>query len=79
MRDAQLQKIAAACDFVEQEVELKGSPDIGEIALATTLSWIAFRDVYSFGAGRPRLSSWYDNFTKRPSMAATTLAGETQD
>jgi hypothetical protein len=47
--------------------------------LATTLSWIAFRDVYSFGTGRPRLSSWYDNFTKRPSMAATTLAGETQD
>jgi glutathione S-transferase len=79
MRDAQLQKIAAACDFVEQEVELKGSPDIGEIALATTLSWIAFRDVYSFGTGRPRLSSWYDHFTRRPSMAATTLAGETQD
>ncbi len=79
MRDAQLQKIAAACDFVEQEVELKKSPVIGEIALATTLSWIAFRDIYSFGAGRPRLSSWYDNFSRRPSMTATTLAGDTQD
>lgn len=79
MRDAQLQKIAAACDFIEQEAELEGVPTIGEIALATTLSWIEFRDVYDFAAGRPRLAAWYKSFSLRPSMLATTLAGDTQD
>jgi glutathione S-transferase len=79
MRDAQLQKIAAACDFIEKEVELDGLPTIGEIALATTLSWIEFRDVYAFRMGRPRLAAWYDDFSKRPSMLATTLSGDTHD
>jgi glutathione S-transferase len=54
-------------------------PDIGDIALATTLSWIAFRHVYPFADGRPRLSAWYARFSQRPSMLATTLSGDTRD
>jgi glutathione S-transferase len=86
MQDAQLQKITAACDFVEGEfadhadhADSAGTPDIGEIALATTLSWVEFRDVLAFQHGRPRLASWYRAFCERPSMRATTLSGATQD
>lgn len=80
----QRQKIAAACDFLEGELE-RGDfgagqvVDIGDVALATALSWIEFRDVYAFAAGRPRLAAWYERFCTRPSMQATTLCGATQD
>lgn len=79
MRDGQLQKIVAACDFLEGEFEAEDVLDIGSIALATALSWIEFRDVYAFAEGRPRLSAWYERFCARPSMRATTLSGETHD
>jgi glutathione S-transferase len=83
MLQGQLDKIAAACDFLEDEIgDAPGAealPDVGDIALATALSWIAFRDVYPFAAGRPRLSSWYARFSARPSMQATTLVGNTID
>jgi glutathione S-transferase len=83
MLQGQLDKIAAACDLLEQEIgdapSAETVPDIGDIALATTLSWIAFRNVYSFNDGRPRLSVWYARFSQRPSMLATTLAGDTHD
>lgn len=83
MLQGQLDKIAAACDFLEQELgdapRAETLPDVGDIALATALSWIAFRDVYPFAAGRPRLSSWYARFSARPSMQATTLVGNTID
>lgn len=59
MQDGQIQKIAAACDFLEQELALvcepgagqSVGPDIGDIALATALSWIEFRGVYPFSPG----------------------------
>jgi len=85
MHDAQVQKIAAACDFLEQEFEQRdiasntGMPDIGDIALVTALSWIEFRGVYAFLSGRPRLAHWYRVVSARPSMLATALAGDTQD
>ena len=79
MRDGQLEKIAAACDFLEQEIHTITAPDIGAISLATALSWIDFRDVYPFQAGRPRLFSWYAEFSARASMLATALSGATQD
>lgn len=79
MRDGQLEKIAAACDFLEQEIHTITAPDVGAISLATALSWIDFRDVYPFQAGRPRLSSWYAEFSARASMLATALSGATQD
>ena len=79
LRDGQLQKIVAACDFLEQHIEQEPSLDIGAIALATALSWIEFRDVYAFRQARPRLSSWYTQFCERRSMQATTMHGDTVD
>jgi glutathione S-transferase len=94
MHDAQIRKIAAACDFLERELgerefgylespdagaDADGRPDIGDIALATALSWIEFRGVYEFLSGRPRLAAWYQALSARPSMRATGLEGETRD
>lgn len=79
MRDGQLEKIAAACDFLEQEIHMLTTPDLGAIALATALSWIDFRSVYPFQAGRPQLASWYAEFSTRASMLATALSGATRD
>jgi glutathione S-transferase len=75
----QAAKLVAAYDFVEREVELDGPVDLGQIALATALSWLEFRDLPAFRPGRPRLSAWFDAFSRRPSMRATPLSGETQD
>lgn len=79
MRDGQLRKVIAACDFLEREIGANVAVDIGAIAIATTLSWIEFRDVYPFRTGRPQLSSWYAAFCTRPSMRATALSGDTND
>jgi hypothetical protein len=54
-------------------------PDIGDIALATALSWLEFRGVYAFLPGRPHLAAWYVALSARPSMLATALAGDTRD
>jgi glutathione S-transferase len=79
MRDGQLAKIVAACDYLEADMDEDLAPDIGAIALATALSWIEFREVYAFQAQRPRLASWYARFCGRPSMLATALSGNTRD
>jgi glutathione S-transferase len=104
MHAAQIQKLAAACDFLQAEInerEFEGAdssagrsnarldagagtaadrrPDIGDIALATALSWVEFRGVYEFLSGRPQLAAWYRAFSARPSMQATGLTGETRD
>ncbi|HET8727477.1 MAG TPA: glutathione S-transferase family protein [Alphaproteobacteria bacterium] len=79
MREGQTRKIVAAYDFIEREVALDGAMDIGQIALATALDWVEFRDLPDFRKGRPRLAAWYHAFLRRPSMAATPLAGETHD
>jgi glutathione S-transferase len=79
MREGQLQKVIAACDFLEREIDTHIAVDIGTIAIATTLSWIEFRGIYPFRAERPHLLSWYAAFCARPSMRATTLSGDTND
>jgi glutathione S-transferase len=139
MHDGQIQKIAAACDFLEQELDARTTaasatntassatttgpsatttgpsattaarsattaarsattaavaaddgrsaeatpanrrPDIGDIALATALSWVEFRRVYDFLTGRPSVARWYARISARPSMLATTLQGQTHD
>lgn len=79
MHDGQVQKVAATCDFLENEIDVEKRPDLGDVAVATALSWIEFRDVYPFSVGRPRLSAWYHAFCARPSMLATALTGETRD
>ncbi len=79
MREAQAAKLNAAYNFIENEAELDSAFNLGEIALATALDWIAFRNLPDFREGRPRLAAWFDEVTKRPSMQATTMHGETQD
>jgi glutathione S-transferase len=79
MHDGQVAKIAAACDFLEQELPDELRVDIGDIALVTALSWVEFRRVYDFLTGRPRLAHWYAALCARPSMQATTLEGQTHD
>jgi glutathione S-transferase len=82
MRDGQIEKLVASYDFLEREwAEAAGDApvDLGQIALATALSWLAFRALPDFEQGRPRLASWYRRFIERPSMLATPLAGQTVD
>jgi len=79
MRDGQIEKLTAAYDFVEREESLSGPVCIGQVALATALSWLAFRGLPAFEPGRPRLAAWYRDFLDRPSMLATPLAGATVD
>ena len=52
--------------------------DIGQIALATALSWLEFRELPTF-RHRPRLTRWFDEFSNRNSMRATPLWGQTHD
>jgi glutathione S-transferase len=79
LAEGQAAKLEAGYDFVEREVDLDGPLDLGQIALATALSWLEFRGLPDFRPGRPRLSAWFDAFSRRPSMLATPLSGETQD
>jgi glutathione S-transferase len=82
MRDGQIEKLVAAYDFLERDWAEPSPPrsiDIGQIALATALSWLAFRELPDFESGRPRLSAWYRAFIQRPSMLATPLTGDTVD
>ncbi len=95
MRDGQVAKLVAAYDFLEREGLAAvlgtggagsgssdtgtGKVEVGQIALATALSWVEFRGLPPFEEGRPRLSAWYRAFARRPSMLATPPAGETHD
>lgn len=79
LRDGHLHKIGAACDFLEAHLGHQPDIDIGDIALATALSWIEFRQVHAFRDGRPRLASWYERISERPSMLATLFEGDTVD
>jgi glutathione S-transferase len=79
LAEGQALKLVETYDWLEQELATPRPVDLGQIAVATTLSWIAFRELPDFRAGRPRLSAWLATFEARPSMRATPLSGETQD
>ena len=79
MAQGQAGKLLAAYDLLEREAEFDGPLDLGQIALATTLDWLEFRALPDFRAGRPRLAAWFEAFTRRPSMTATTYEGQTRD
>ncbi|TXL74266.1 glutathione S-transferase [Vineibacter terrae] len=79
MAQAQTGKLLAAYAFLEREVDLGGPVDLGQIALATALTWIDFRDLPAPDQEHPRLRAWCDGFARRPSMTATAYAGATQD
>ncbi|QKC82369.1 glutathione S-transferase family protein [Mesorhizobium sp. NZP2077] len=71
-------KIEASYDWVESTLDDGAPLHVGHIALATTLSWMAFRNLPPFRA-RARLTRWFDAFENRGSMQATPLSGDTHD
>jgi glutathione S-transferase len=79
LAEGQRQKLTAAYDFLERELQFDGALELGQIALATALDWIVFRDLPDFRRGRPHLAAWYAAFVRRPSMQATAYQGQTQD
>lgn len=72
------EKIEETYDWLERTLEPEAAVDIGQIALATALSWMAFRNLPSF-RNRPTLTRWFAMFEERASMRATPLSGETFD
>jgi glutathione S-transferase len=78
LRDGYVEKLLASYDWLEQEFESGGTTHVGHIALATTLSWLEFRELPTFRP-RPRLTSWFEQFSNRSSMRATPLWGQTHD
>ncbi|RYG97461.1 MAG: glutathione S-transferase family protein, partial [Alphaproteobacteria bacterium] len=79
LRDGYTEKLRTTYDWLEQEINGNGSIHVGHIAVATALSWIAFRDLPDFREGHPRLADWFDAFETRKSMRSTPLSGETHD
>ncbi|WP_454713998.1 glutathione S-transferase family protein [Caulobacter segnis] len=76
--EGHLAKVAEACAYLEAHFQPAEQPGLAEIAIATALSWITFREIHDLTA-YPRLSAWLEAFEQRPSMRATTLVGETLD
>lgn len=74
-REAHLRKMRQTYDALEQEAELLAEAvEIGQVALATALGWIAFRGVGpDIRGSHPRLSTWYAAFSRRPSMLAAPV------
>lgn len=73
------QKLIRGYDWLERGLDIDSPPHVGHIAIATTLSWLEFRQLPGFRADRPRLTRWFDTFAARKSMLATPLSGETHD
>lgn len=78
LADGYTEKVEQTYDWLEQTLDVGAQLDIGHIALATTLSWMAFRNLPSF-RDRKKLTDWFDTFEERPSMRATPLSGDTHD
>jgi glutathione S-transferase len=66
-------KLTRSFDYLEANPDLvEGGLDIGQIALATTIAWLVFREVGPpIFYGRPRLTAWYAAFAERESMKWT--------
>jgi glutathione S-transferase len=79
LRDGYIEKLIASYDWLESQLDFESAVHVGHVALATTLSWLEFRQLPDFRDQRPRLAAWLDAFQVRPSMVATPLSGETCD
>ena len=78
LADGYRDKIEASYDWIESTLDDDAQVHVGHIALATTLSWMAFRQLPSFRE-RTGLRRWFEAFEKRASMQATPLSGDTHD
>jgi glutathione S-transferase len=79
LQDGFREKLTSTYDWLERELDVGSPLHVGHIAVATTLSWIEFRELPTFRGHRPRLAEWFDAFETRPSMRSTPLSGETRD
>ncbi|MCA0418507.1 MAG: glutathione S-transferase family protein [Proteobacteria bacterium] len=79
LQEGQTAKLVESYDVLERNESFEEPVHIGHIGLATALAWLEFRKLPDFRAGRPRLTRWYEAFSRRPSMQATAYHGETQD
>lgn len=79
LKDGYAAKLTESYDWLEARMKEPGAVDLGQISVATSLSWLEFRDLPSFRPGRPALSAWFDAFSERASMKATPLTGDTVD
>ena len=79
LRDGYVEKLVCSYDWLEDELDVDSHLHVGHIAVATALSWLEFRELPDFRERRPRLTSWFDEFSARPSMLATPLSGATHD
>lgn len=79
LRDGYVLKLLHTYDWLERELDVDSPLHVGQVALATCLDWIEFRELPGFREARPRLTEWFDSFAARPSMRATPLSGNTLD
>lgn len=79
LQNGYMEKLTSSYDWLERELDAGVPVHVGHVALATALSWLAFRELPDFRPGRPRLTAWFDEFQSRPSMQATPLSGDTHD
>jgi glutathione S-transferase len=70
----QLSKVETSLDSLDEDWinDLNGPLTIGAIATGCALGYLDFRFAYlNWREGRPGLSSWYKEFSERPSMVKT--------
>jgi glutathione S-transferase len=69
----QTTKVVNSLDLLESEASsLEGELTIGQVAVASALSWLEFRNIVPDArAKHPRLFAWLDRINTRPSFAAT--------
>lgn len=79
LQEGQTAKLVESFDVLERSESFDEPLHLGHIGLATALAWLEFRGLPDFRAKRPRLTRWYEAFSKRISMRATAYHGETQD
>ncbi len=72
----QMGKVADAIDHFENRAnDLADRVDIGTVTLGSGLGYLDFRfPDYDWRSGHPRMASWFDRFSDRPSMAASVPA-----
>ena len=79
LQEGQTAKLVESFDVLERCENFDEPVHIGHIGLATALAWLEFRALPDFRSGRPRLKRWYEAFSERASMRASSYHGETQD
>ncbi len=65
--------VAHALDVLEADAASLAQPiTVGQISVGCALGYLDFRFAADeWRKGRPKLASWYESFSKRPSMAST--------